>query len=77
MTDVTVINTTTSVTAADDGVGPAVVIEVIGQPIIQASTIGIQGPAGSGSGGSSIAPGPGFALVGAEIRYAISTLTRA
>jgi hypothetical protein len=76
MTDVTVINTTTSVTVADDGAGPSVVVEVIGQPVIQASTIGIQGPAGSG-GGSSIAPGPGFALVGAEIRYAISTLTRA
>jgi hypothetical protein len=35
------------------------------------------GPPGAGSGGSSITPGPGFALVGAEIRYAISTLTRA
>jgi hypothetical protein len=73
MTDVTVINTTTSVAAADDGVGPAVVIEVIGPPIIQASTIGIQGPAGSGGGGSSawadITGKPAFAAVATSGAY--------
>jgi hypothetical protein len=30
-----------------------------------------------GPPGSFVIPGPGFAVVGAEIRYAISTLTRA
>jgi len=40
-----------------------------------ASVIGPPGPAGGGGGG--VAVGPGFQLVGNEIRYEFSTLTRA
>ena len=40
--------------------------------VVTVATMGVQGASGSG-----VDVGPGFAKVGNEIRYAISTLTRA
>ena len=51
------------------------VIEVITDAarVVEVQSAGPQGPAG---GSASLTPGPGFAIVGNEIRYAIATLSR-
>jgi len=52
---------------------PQVVVSSPAAP--RAVTIGIQGPQGPPGSGSGSAVGPGFKIVGAEIRFDISSLT--
>jgi hypothetical protein len=57
-----------TVVVVQQAAAPQVVVSLPAAPV--AVTVGIQGP-----GGASNAVGPGFKLVGAEIRYDISSLT--
>jgi len=51
----------------------AVVIQQAAPPVVV--TVGIQGPPGPPVSGSGSAVGPGFKIVGAEIRFDIASLS--
>jgi hypothetical protein len=76
-TQVTIINRPVEVSITQ---GAGRVVQVTTRPavVVQARSVGIQGPPGGGGGGgiTSANIGPGFKLVGSEIRYDITSLPR-
>lgn len=53
MTDITITQPTIDLTIAVS-TGPDLVISVVGQPVVEITTIGIQGPPGDGGGGGGM-----------------------
>lgn len=69
MMDIQVTNNLILIESAVDET--PVAVSVFGQPLVIGSVAGQQGPAGDPP-----SPGPGFKLVGAELRYDFASLTR-
>lgn len=68
MTGITVTQQVVEVVVAPPD-GPQVVLAVPAPPILVITPLGAQGPAGPPP-----SPGPGFVLVGSELRFVINTL---
>lgn len=68
MTDVSIIQEVLTVLVQPEG-APAVALQVPAAPQVLVTPLGAQGPIGPPPG-----PGPGFVIVGTEIRFSIATL---
>jgi hypothetical protein len=76
-TDITITNQPV-VALVTQASGRVVRVQTRPRIVVQAKTVGMQGPPGAGNGGgiTSANIGPGFKLVGSEIRYDIASLPR-
>lgn len=68
MTTISITQNVRAVTVQQIG-GPVIEMTVQSAPSIDVMATGMRGPAGT-----SPVPGPGFVLVGAELRFSISSL---